>query len=174
MEYNRLVAVTGLGGLFELVSSKSDGGVVRSLEDNSKKFVSSRIHNFSHLETIEVYTVKDNVNLAEVFLAMKSSTEPLPDAKADNKTLQAYFEKVYPEMDFERVYSSDMKKMIKWFEIIQKNNIEISTETADDADTPADIEKKPARDNSHKAAPTKAATVKSAPAKKVNAPRKMA
>ena len=46
MEYNRLIAVTGLGGLYELVSSKSDGAVVRSLEDKSTKFVSNRLHSF--------------------------------------------------------------------------------------------------------------------------------
>ncbi len=66
MEYNKLVSVTGLPGLFELLSSKSDGAVVRSLEDNITKFVSSRQHNFSHLESIEVYTTKDNTSLAEV------------------------------------------------------------------------------------------------------------
>ena len=173
MEYNRIVAVTGLGGLYELVSSKSDGGVVRSLEENSKKFVSSRIHNFSHLETIEVYTVKDNVNLSEVFLAMKSGNEPLPDAKADAKTIQAYFETVFPDMDFSRVYSSDMKKMVKWFSILQKNNIEIHTPEADASEGLAESEKKTIKENA-KAAPTKAATVKSAPAKKINTPRRMA
>ncbi len=124
MEYNKLVSVTGLGGLFELVSSKSDGAVVRSLEDNSTKFVSSRIHNFSHLESIEVYTTKDNVNLVDVFLAMKESKEKLP-AAGDAKAVKKYFEKVFPDMDFERVYSSDMKKMVKWYEVLEKNKVEI-------------------------------------------------
>ncbi|HJY23271.1 MAG TPA: DUF5606 domain-containing protein, partial [Hanamia sp.] len=73
MDYNKIVSVTGLTGLFELLSSKSDGAVVRSLEDNTSKFVSTRLHNFSHLETIEVYTTKDNTNLADVFDAMKKS-----------------------------------------------------------------------------------------------------
>ena len=90
MEYNRIVAVTGLSGLFEIVSSKNDGALVRSLDDKSTKFVSSRVHNLSHLESIEVYTVRDNVNLADVFNAMKDSKEALPDAK-DNKALKAYF-----------------------------------------------------------------------------------
>ena len=85
MDYNKLVSVTGIGGLFELISSKTDSGIVRSLEDNSTKFVSTRIHSFSHLESIEVYTVKGNVNLADIFIAMKSSKEVLPDAKADAK-----------------------------------------------------------------------------------------
>lgn len=124
MEYNRIVAVTGLSGLFEIVSSKNDGALVRSLADKSTKFVSSRVHNLSHLESIEVYTVRDNVNLVEIFNAMTSSKQALPDTK-DSKALKAYFEKVYPDLDFERVYTSDMKKMVKWLEELQKNNIDI-------------------------------------------------
>lgn len=122
MDYQRIVAVTGMPGLYEVISSKSDGAVVRSLEDQSTKFVSSRIHNLSHLESIEVYTIRENVSLADVFSAMKEN-KSLPDAK-DNKAIKAYFEKVYPDMDFERVYSSDMKKMVKWFEILEQNNID--------------------------------------------------
>lgn len=124
MEYSKIISVTGLGGLYELTGSKTDGAIVRSLEDGSTKFVSSRVHNFSHLESIEVYTNHENVNLVDVFRAMQQSNEPLPDAK-DAKAVKAYFEKVYPDMDFERVYASDMKKMVKWFSILQKNNIDI-------------------------------------------------
>ena len=124
MEYRRIVAVTGLPGLFEIVSSKTDGAIIRSLEDKSTRFVSSRIHNLSHLESIEVYTVRENVNLAEILNAMQASKEPLPDGK-DNKVLKTYFEKVYPDLDFERVYLSDLKKMVKWFEVLKKNEIEI-------------------------------------------------
>ena len=125
MNYNKIVAVSGMSGLYELVSSKADGGIVRSLEDNSSKFVSNRVHNFSHLESIEIYTATDNVNLVDVFLAMKESKEALPDGKADAKAIKAYFEKVYPDMDFERVYGSDMKKMIKWVQILDKSGVEI-------------------------------------------------
>lgn len=123
MEYNRIIAVTGLPGLFELVASKTDGAIVRSLDDQSTKFVSSRKHNFSHLESIEIYTKRDNVNLVDIFKAMKANTGGLPDIK-DGNALKAYFENVFPEMDFERVYASDMKKMVKWFDIIDKNKIE--------------------------------------------------
>ena len=124
MEYSKIISVTGLGGLYELAGSKNDGAIVRSLEDGSTRFVSSRVHNFSHLESIEVYTNHENANLADVFKAMQQSSEPLPDAK-DAKAVKAYFEKAYPDMDFDRVYASDMKKMIKWFSILQNNNIEI-------------------------------------------------
>jgi len=124
MEYGKIVAVTGMPGLYELVSSKNDGAIVRSLDDQSSKFVSSRIHNFSHLETIEVYTIRDNVNLVEIFKTMESNSTKLPDTK-DNSALRKYFDSVYPDIDFERVYSSDLKKMVKWFEVLNANKVEL-------------------------------------------------
>jgi Domain of unknown function (DUF5606) len=124
MEYSKIIAITGLPGLFELISSKSDGGIVRSLDDKSTRFVSSRVHQFSHLESIEVYTVRHNVNLVDVLKAMESSKEKLPDDK-DSSGLKSYFEKVYPELDFDRVYASDLKKMAKWFSVLAKNGVEI-------------------------------------------------
>ena len=134
MEYNKLISVTGMSGLFEMVSSKNDGAIVKSLEDNSTKFVSSRVHNFSHLESIEVYTIRENVNLADVFKAMESSSENLPSEK-DPAATKAYFQKVYPDMDFDRVYASDMKKMVKWFRILKANNVKIElTEAPEEAE----------------------------------------
>lgn len=167
MEYGKLVSVTGLPGLFELLSSKADGGVVRSLEDKSTKFVSTRVHQFSHLESIEIFTTGDNVNLVDVFTAMGASTEKIP-AVNDAAAVKKYFEKVYPTMDFSRVYASDMKKMIKWFGILKANNIEIKLSEMPAESDAAVVENKP------KAVETKAAAVKNAPAKKINAPRKMA
>ncbi len=123
MEYNKLISVSGMSGLFELVSSKNDGAILRSLEDKTTKFVSSRVHNFSHLESIEVYTIRENVNLVDIFKAMEVSKEKQPSEK-DPKAVKAYFEKVFPDMDFERVYASDMKKMVKWFGALKANNIE--------------------------------------------------
>ena len=124
MEYSKIVAVSGLPGLFELISSKSDGAIVRSMDDKSTRFVANRVHNFSHLESIEIYTVRDNVNLVEIFQAMEKSGEKLPDEK-DAAAVRKYFEKVFPDMDFDRVYPSDMKKMVKWFDVLSKNKIEL-------------------------------------------------
>ena len=124
MEYSKLISVTGLPGLFELVGSKTDGAIVKNLEDKTTKFVSSRVHNFSHLESIEVYTVRDNVNLVEVLQAMDASKEALPNDK-EAKAVVDYMKKVYPDMDFDRVYASDMKKMVKWYSILKANNVEL-------------------------------------------------
>lgn len=125
MEYNKIISVTGLGGLYELLSSKNDGALVRSLEDKSTKFVSSRIHQFSHLESIEIFTIRENVNLQEVFVVMKSAGTALPSEK-DAAAIKKYFEQVYPDMDFDRVYASDLKKIIRWYGILTNNNIDFT------------------------------------------------
>jgi hypothetical protein len=186
MEYNKIIAVTGLPGLYELLSSKSDGAIVRSLDDKTTRFVSSRVHNFSHLESIEVYTVRDNVNLVEILKAMEVGTAKLPDEK-DASALKNYFTKVYPDLDFSRVYSSDLKKMVKWFSVLKANNIEIklteaeevADEVAEDVDGLEEVEgeekvkaKKPAK---KKEEPEKAAIAeKPAAAKEPAAVKKAA
>ena len=163
MEYNRIVAVTGLPGLYEVLSSKADGAIVRSLDDKSTKFISSRVHNLSHLESIEIYTVRDNVSLGDVFTAMKNAGTALPDAK-DAKALKSYFEATYPDMDFERVYTSDLKKMVKWYEVLTQNEVDFTPRPAEEgeeeegetvaAEAPAEEAAKPKAKSKAKAADT--------------------
>ncbi|WP_343667169.1 DUF5606 domain-containing protein [Chitinophaga sp.] len=172
MQYREIVAVTGLGGLFQLIASKQDGAIVRSLEDKSTRFVSSRIHNFTPLESIEVFTTGENVNLAEVFKAMQEQDgkTALVDAKADNNAIKAYFKSVFPEFDEERVYVSDMKKMVKWYTILKNNDLlkfdeqpeeavaeEVAAETAV-------VEEEAAKPAKKAAKPKKAAAKEEAPA----------
>jgi hypothetical protein len=172
MDYSSLISITGKNGLFEMISSKKDGAIVKSLEDGTSTFVSSRIHQFSHLESIEVYTINNNVNLSAVLKAMQANSEPRPDAK-DANAVKAYFEKVYKDMDFERVYNSDMKKMVKWLEVLEKNKIEIKiTESTEDGEDAKEV--KEIKEAKPKAAEQKMAAPKKAPTQKINMPRKMA
>ncbi len=145
MEYGKIIAVTGMPGLYELLSSKTDGAIVRSLEDKSSKFVSSRIHNFSHLESIEVFTVKDNVNLVDIFKAMEAEGGTIPDGK-DGGALKKYFEKIYPDLDFERVYSSDLKKMVKWYDVLKSNDVEIKLTERVEEEEQEEVEEAPAQE----------------------------
>ncbi len=149
MEYRSLISVTGLSGLFELINSKQDGAIVKSLIDGKSTFVSSRKHQFSHLEGIEVYTTTENVNLLDVFRAMEASKEALPNDK-DNDAVKAYFKKVFPTMDFERVYVSDMRKMVKWHSSLAKNKVNLAapvenTTTEETTDTATVTETKPTK-----------------------------
>lgn len=137
MEYEKIIAVTGKPGLFELLSTRADGAVIRSLEDNSTKFAASRQHQITPLDTIEVYTQRENVSLREIFVAMKESEEKVPESNADPKTMKSYFEKVYPDMDFDRVFNSDIKKMVRWFHILTDKEIDfsVSQEETEEAET---------------------------------------
>jgi hypothetical protein len=162
MEYREIVAVTGLGGLYQLLATKSDGAIVRNLSDKSTKFISARLHNVTPLESIEVYTTGENVRLHQVFQQMKEKEGSIAiiDPKADNNAVKNYFKSVFPTFDEERVYVSDMKKMVKWYELLKSNellNFETApaegTEAAETATAEASDEEKPAK----KAAKTKKA-----------------
>src|SRR5579871_1516757 len=116
MEYREIVSVTGIGGLFQLLTTKSDGAVVRNIGDKTTKFISARQHNVTPLESIEVYTTGENVRLHNVFEKMQeheTSIPPVDPKTADNKAIKTYFTSVFPDFDEERVYVSDMKKMLK-------------------------------------------------------------
>ncbi len=91
---------------------------------------------------------------------MQGSGEKLPDGK-DNNALKKYFEKVYPDLDFERVYASDMKKMVKWLTVLDANKVEIklrelSEEPAEEAvleeKAPEPVAEEPAKAPAKKAA----------------------
>lgn len=137
MEYREIVAVTGLGGLYQLLTTKSDGAIVRNVADKTTRFISARQHNVTPLESIEVYTTGDNVRLHNVFQKMldHETKIPLADAKsADNNAIKSYFKSIFPEFDEERVYVSDMKKMLKWYEILKGNDLlRFEQQNADDA-----------------------------------------
>ena len=125
MRFVEITAITGLGGLYKMESQKPSGLIVTSLSEGWTKFVSNREHLFSPLENIAIYTNDDTVELLEVMLrayAQKESNPPA-DAKADNATLSAYFEKVLPEYDREKVHISDIKKFIKWFTILDEKGV---------------------------------------------------
>lgn len=169
MEYREIVAVTSLSGLYQLLSTKSDGAIVRSVADKTTKFISARQHNVTPLESIEVYTTGDNVRLQVVFqkMAEHEATKRPGDVNAsDGKAIKAYFTSILPEFDEERVYVSDMKKMLKWYEILKGNDLlrfeEEATEEAPAEEAAATVEAAPALEEATEAEakPKKAAAKK--------------
>jgi hypothetical protein len=163
MHYREIVAVSGLSGLYQLLATKADGAIVRNLEDKSTRFVSARIHNFTPLDSIEVYTTGENVRLQDVFNSMKENEGKIAviDAsKASSKEIKEYFKSVFPEFDEERVYQSDMKKMVKWFSLLKNNDLlnfeeETEEEVAEEAAPAAEAEVEVAAEEKPKRAPRK-------------------
>ncbi|MBK9454994.1 MAG: DUF5606 domain-containing protein [Chitinophagales bacterium] len=138
MRFRDITSITGMGGLFKMESHKPSGLIVTSLTEGWTKFVSNREHLFSPLDNISIYTANDTVELLDVLLKayeQKTSNPPV-DAKSDNATLSAYFEKVLPEYDREKVHISDIKKFIKWFQILDEKGI-LATEVEEKANEEA-------------------------------------
>lgn len=168
MEYKEIVAVTGEAGLFQLLSSKSDGAIVRSLDGQTTKFVPSRNHNFTPLESIEVFTTGENVPLRDVFRAMeeKETDTPVLEPGADGHAIKKYFQTIFPSLDEQRVYMSDLKKMLKWYPQLKVVDL-LKAEEPESAGSPApepeetesaEKEEKPAAKKADKPAAKKKAT----------------
>ena len=125
MKFEELVAVTGMPGLHRMISNRSNGLVVEDLATGKRTFASARKHNFSALATIGIYTDEDTMELRKVMDAMKEQLETNPPVAdtASKDELFGYFGKVLPGFDRERVYPNDIKKLIKWFNIIKERDL---------------------------------------------------
>ena len=157
MDIDNYVAVSGLPGLYEMVSNKPGGLVIKDLDSGKIKFASVRQHNFNPIASIGIYvtTDEDTLNLKEVFTKMLAAIDktPLPDKKAANKDLMTYITTVMPDADADRVYPSDVKKLIKWFSFLNERNLlsleeekeEVEATAEEKAEAPAKEEKKAAK-----------------------------
>lgn len=123
MRLKNIISVSGESGLFELVDSKNNGVLLKNPTDGKVKFYSMRIHQFTPLETIGIYTDLDTVDLKEIFAKMTESeaSHPIPGVKDANNKIMEYFVHIVPQYDRDRVYASDVKKVIKWYNAMKEN-----------------------------------------------------
>src|SRR6218665_1789451 len=120
MNLKGLVAISGRPGLFKLVSQNKSGFILESLDEQKLKLVINlSTVKLASLEDITVFGEDDELKLVDIFKTMGTSEATIPDPKSDGKTLQAYFAIVAPGYDTDRVYTSDIKKIISWFNIIK-------------------------------------------------------
>lgn len=126
MNLDKLVAITGMSGIYRMVANRTNGLIIEELDSGKRKFVPSRGHQFTPLESIGIYTEDgETTDLKNVFERMLEQMESNPPISADaaNAELHAYFAKVLPIYDKDRVRTSDIKKMIKWFGILYDNGM---------------------------------------------------
>ncbi len=135
MNIKNIVAVSGLPGLYKLVATKTNGLIVGDLDTGKSKFCSIRNHQFTPMETVSIYTEEDTVVIKEVFTKMLelAASHPAPAANAPHKELQSYFEIIIPDYDRDKVYHSDMKKVIKWFNFLNERGF-LTAESDEDVD----------------------------------------
>ncbi len=117
MNIKNIVAISGLPGLFKIISTKNNGLLVSDPDTGRSRFCSIRQHQFTPMETVAIYTDDDTIEIAKVFQNMLDKKEelPVPSPTASHNELQKYFAVIIPDYDRDRVFHSDMKKVIKWY-----------------------------------------------------------
>lgn len=119
MNLQGIVAVSGKPGLWKALAQNKNGYVLESLDAQKTKLVANlSTAKLAALSEITIFGVDDDIKLTDVFEQMKSAGN-IPDAKADGKKLRAFFFEVAPDHDEEKVYASDMKKVISWYQILK-------------------------------------------------------
>jgi hypothetical protein len=116
-----ILAISGKGGLFRFIAQARNGIVVESLDDK-KRHVAPATARVSSLEDIAIFTVEEEVPLADIFFKIFELAEGKETLshKASAAELKSFFEELVPDYDEERVYVSDIKKVFQWYNQLQQ------------------------------------------------------
>ncbi len=128
MEFSKIIALTGKPGLYEVLSQTKSGVIVKSLTDG-KRFPVTATHNISLLENIAIYTYEEEVPLSVIFktIADKEGNKEAISHKESSKKVTAYFLEILPDFDEERVYTSNIKKVIQWYNVLVKAEFDFTS-----------------------------------------------
>jgi len=119
MNLRGIVAVSGRPGLFKLIGQNKAGYVLEGLDAQKLKIVANiSTTKLASLEDITIYGEEQEIKLVDV-LAKMASHNNIPDTKADVNALKAFFDEVAPNYDKEKVYTSDMKKIVVWYDLLK-------------------------------------------------------
>ena len=125
MDISGIISISGMGGLFKVTGQLKNGLLAKSLTDgkNIPVYASNKV---SALEDISVFCESDDIPLKDVFQKIKDKENggPALDAKkSEDKAIIAYFGEVLTDYDRDRVYKSDMRKIIGWYNLLQANDL---------------------------------------------------
>lgn len=125
MSLDKILSISGKPGLYKVVTPTRSGFVAESLLDNKRITVNAH-SNVSVLSEIAVYTLKEELPLREVFKKIRTKEngkETSINHKDDKNVLEEYFFEVLPDYDEDRVYPSDIKKIVQWYNLLHKHNL---------------------------------------------------
>jgi hypothetical protein len=143
MNLEKILAIAGKPGLFELKIQTRSGFLAESLLDGKKITVGLR-SNVSLLTEISMYTYSEEKPLVEIMraIAVKENEGPTISNKEDNAKLVAYFKEILPDYDEDRVYVSDIKKVLNWYNLLQaKGMVSKEEPTQETLTESAEVEK---------------------------------
>ena len=124
MDLSGIIAIAGMSGLFKVIAQTKNGLIVESLIDK-KRVQAFSTHKISALEDVSIYSTGDDVPLKDVFQKIyeKEKGGPCIDHKSADAELKKYFKAAFAEYDEERVYVSDIKKVLNWYNSLQKDGL---------------------------------------------------
>jgi hypothetical protein len=144
MKLSEIVSVSQMPGIFKVVGKKNDGLIVTSLVDGKSQFISGRTNMFSTLDNITIYGNEEPIELRTALAEMKKQAAKNPPASPNGTEaeIRKYFESVLPDHDKSKVYLSDIKKLIKWFAILDGKGLieELIAETEATAEVSAETD----------------------------------
>lgn len=122
MDLKEVASISGKGGLFRIVKPTRTGVIVESLDGKGGRMVASASHRISVLKEISIYTTdaEGSKPLEEVFYTIykEFGDDPGIDSSSSPEELKAFLQHILPEYDRERVYPSDIKKMVSWYKTL--------------------------------------------------------
>jgi hypothetical protein len=120
MNLQGIVAVSGKPGLWKALSQNKTGFILESLDAQKTKLVANlSTAKLAALDEITIFGLDNDIRLTDVLAKMKAAAN-VPDAKVDGKKLREFFFEIAPDHDEEKVYASDMKKIVSWFHILKE------------------------------------------------------
>jgi hypothetical protein len=124
MNLSGIISIAGMGGLYKVIAQSKNGLIVESLIDK-KRIPAHSTNRVSALEDVSIYSTGDDVPLKDVFQKIydKEKGAAAIDHKSADAELRSYFKKAFAEYDEERVYTSDIKKVLMWYNILQKEGL---------------------------------------------------
>lgn len=119
MNLQTVVSVAGKPGLWKALAQNKTGFILESLDEKKTKLVVNlSTAKLAALDEITIFGTDEDIKLTDVFERMKAAAS-VPDAKADGKAMREFFREVAPDHDEEKVYASDMKKILSWYAILK-------------------------------------------------------
>jgi hypothetical protein len=137
MSLEKVLAIAGKPGLYKLITQTRGGFIAESLLDKKRLSVGIQ-QNVSVLSEIAIYTLTEEVPLRDVLrkIKEKENAKETPVNHKDSKdALEEYFFEILPDYDEDRVYVSDIKKVIQWYNLLHKHNMldfEVETPVSDE------------------------------------------
>lgn len=143
MDLSQIISISGKPGLYQIINQSRGGVVVVSLQDGRKMAI-GQTQRVSSLNDISVYTVEGDEPLGDIFIKIHEYTEgkAVDIDLRDQKALREFLYEILPDHDEERVYASDIKKMVKWFNLLlEKDLLKFESEKSENEES-VEVEEK--------------------------------